>query len=405
MSSYTRANVNAVLHEGTKIMSRSALNALRSATAERVAPKQPPKIRTAPAAQAREPLRFKSLAEQLISVRRACAEGSPEIDARLVRAPTGMGEIDPGLGGFAVETQYATELVGLAYEEAVIAPLCDRREKSAPLASIKVPAVDETSRQGGSRWGGVLSYWSTEGAQVSASIPKFRQIEFSTKKLQIVIIVTNELFADVAMLDAHVRRAFADEAAFMLDLCIVRGDGAGKPLGFLNSTALMTIAKETGQVSQTVVAQNVAKMWSALPAPSRRRAVWLVNEDMEQQLEAMSYIFGTAGAPAPTASALYMPAGANGNDFPLLKGRPVLAIEQCQPTGTIGDIVLADLRHYILVEGAMTTALSVHADFLSDQTIYRFTLRVDGQSAFSSPITPYNGSANKRSPFVALAAR
>jgi hypothetical protein len=49
--------------------------------------------------------------------------------------------------------------------------------------------------------------------------------------------------------------------------------------------------------------------------------------------------------------------------------------------------------------------LSAHVNFLSDQAVFRFTLRVDGHTAFASPITPYNGSSNKRSPFVALAAR
>jgi len=45
--------------------------------------------------------------------------------------------------------------------------------------------------------------------------------------------------------------------------------GAGTPLGILNSTALITVAKETGQGSATVISENVNKMWKRLPAPSR----------------------------------------------------------------------------------------------------------------------------------------
>jgi len=42
---------------------------------------------------------------------------------------------------------------------------------------------------------------------------------------------------------------------------------------------------------------------------------------------------------------------------------------------------------------------------LTDELAFRFTFRVDGKPAYTSPITPYNGSSNTRSPFVALAAR
>jgi hypothetical protein len=42
--------------------------------------------------------------------------------------------------------------------------------------------------------------------------------------------------------------------------------------------------------------------------------------------------------------------------------------------------------------------------FLNDEMVWRFVWRVDGQSAFASPITPYAGSST-RSPFVALATR
>lgn len=344
---------------------------------------------------------FASFGEQLRAI--AFAFGDvPRVDDRLVRA---MGELDPSTGGFAVSEQWTQELVGIAYEEATLAPMCDRRQLSAPLASVNVPGIDETSRATGSRWGGVVSYWSTEAATVTPSLPKFKNLNFSGKKLIVAVVVSNELLNDLPMLEAHVRRALTAELAFVVDWAILRGDGAGKPLGLLNSTALISIGKETGQASATIVAANVRKMWSRMPAPSRRRCVWLINEDAEEQLDQMLVTAGSAGSAAPTANALYMPAGAGGNEFPLLKGRPVLTLEQCSVLGSVGDIVLADLQHYVLIDGGVKPALSADCNFLEDQAVFRFTLRLDGQSAFSSAITSYNGSSNTRSPFVALAAR
>jgi hypothetical protein len=74
-------------------------------------------------------------------------------------------------------------------------------------------------------------------------------------------------------------------------------------------------------------------MWSRLPAPCRKRAVWLVNEDVEAQLE----LIGTA---SPSTIGLYVPQGVGGNEFALLKGRPVVVAEQCPALGTPGDICL-----------------------------------------------------------------
>jgi HK97 family phage major capsid protein len=337
-------------------------------------------------------------------VARACGDRTT-IDRRLVRSPTGAGEVDPSAGGFLVDTQFAEELVGIAYaEESVLASLCDRRQTSSRLADVRVPAIDETSRADGSRWGGTASYWLGEGAPATLSMPRFRNLAFSSKKLLAAVVVSKELLDDVPMLGAHMRRAFTAELGFRLDQAILAGDGAGKPVGITNSPALITVAKEAGQASATIVAENVANMWSRLPAPSRRRAVWFCNEDAESQLEKMATLVGTTAVATPTAAALYMPAGANGNEFATLKGRPIVVLEQCPTLGATGDIVLADMIHYVLIDGGVTPALSLDVKFTTDEAVFRFTLRCDGQSAFASPITPYNGSS-ARSPFVALAAR
>jgi HK97 family phage major capsid protein len=96
--------------------------------------------------------------------------------------------------------------------------------------------------------------------------------------------------------------------------------------------------------------------------------------------------------------------GVGGNPYPLLKGRPVIVLEQCPALGAVGDIALIDPSQYILIDGGEKTAMSVHAHFDSDEIVFRFTWRVDGKGAYSSPITPFNGSQT-RSPFVTLAAR
>lgn len=348
-----------------------------------------------PAAQARaRELVFGSLSEQLRHVLRA-ARGQG-VDPRLVRAPAGLGETDPSAGGFLIAEQFAEKLIAPLYEEAVIAPLCDRLPTSYPLGSIKIPGIDQTSRADGSRWGGATAYWAAEGASVSASFPRFKNLEFSAKKLVAVVNLSNELYNDSPLAGAWIERVFRAEMSFKLDQSIVSGTGAGQPQGVLNSGSLITVSKEPSQSAASVIAANIEKMWARLPAPSRRTATWLIHEDLTPQLDQLQ---GGVGE-----GAMYLPAGAFGNELPLLKGRPVYEVEQCSVPGSVGDIILADLGRYLIIDGGTTPVLSVDIRFLSDEAVLRFTWRVDGQSAFSSPITPYHGS-NTRSPFVTLGAR
>jgi HK97 family phage major capsid protein len=125
--------------------------------------------------------------------------------------------------------------------------------------------------------------------------------------------------------------------------------------------------------------------------------VWLINQDIEPQLHTMGLAVGSGGIP------VYMPAnGWNGQLYSTLFNRPVLPIEQCQTLGTAGDIILADLSQYILIDkGNMQAATSIHVKFVEGETAFRFVYRVDGAPWWVSALTPYKGS-NTQSPFVCL---
>ncbi len=339
---------------------------------------------------------FRTLGEQLQALARA--EITKTRDSRLVRAPVGANEGAPSAGGFLVQSNLADNALGMAYDDAVIAPLCTRPEYQAAWGTmaggVNLPGIDETARADGSRYGGVVAYWASEAEQVAGSRPRFKSISFVGRKLIGVCTVTNELLADAALLDFYINRAFAAEFGFKLDAAILRGTGAGVPLGLLNSTALIAVAKETGQAPATILAENVSAMWKRLPVPSRRRAVWLAHEDAESALPALN----------KDSPGIYQPAGADGFEFPRLMGAPVLAVEQASPLGTVGDLVLADLSHYLIIDGGIMPALSVHFGFDEDEAVFRFVLHLDGKPEFTSPVTPYSGSTT-RSPFVALATR
>lgn len=341
---------------------------------------------------------FKSLGEQLLAVMRHY--GGDGTDSRLVRAPTGAGETDPTSGGFLVQTDFANTILQRAYETGQILSRVNRIPLGDPFDGIKIPGIDETSRQTGSRWGGVQSYWVGEGDTVTPSRPKFRLIELDLKKLMSLWYVTDELMRSAPLVNAIATQAFQEEVTFMTEDAVFRGEGAGKPRGIIGSNARVTVAKESGQAAGTVVKENIDKMWSRMWARSRANAVWFVNQDVEPALNSLVQVVGTAGVP------VYLPAnGISGAPYGTLYGRPVVPIEYAESLGTEGDIVLADFSQYVLADkGSANVQSSMHVRFLYDEMVFRITYRVDGSPTWHAPLTPYKGSATK-SPFITLATR
>lgn len=345
---------------------------------------------------------FASLGEQLLAVRRAAVRG--EIDQRLVRAPTGMGETDPSGGGFPIQVDFASTILTRAYDMGEILQRVFRLPISANANGIKIPGIDESSRVTGSRWGGVQMYWLGEGDPATASKPKFRLIELDLKKLIGVWYLTDELLQDSTALTSVANQAFAEETTFMLEDSMIHGSGAGLPLGILNAPAKVTVAKDNGQAAKTVSWNNVLNMWSRMWIRSRKNSAWFINQDIEPQLYQLASIVGTGG------QSVFLPAGpigsqASGGPFATLLGRPVIPVEYCETLGTEGDFILADFSQYVMADkNAMQLASSIHVQFLTDQTAFRLTYRVDGQPIWHAPLTPFKGS-NTRSPFITLGSR
>ena len=339
--------------------------------------------------------RFSSFGEQLMAAYRAAMPGG-KVDERLsTRAASGLNETTPSDGGFLVQQDFVTELLKRTYETGILASKVKKIPISTNANGMKINAIDEDSRANGSRWGGVQTYWEGEADEITASKPKFRQMELSLKKLTGLCYATDELLQDAAALEAVIRQAFAEEFGFKIDDAILSGSGEGEPLGILNSGAIVTVAKEASQ-TDTITVENLIKMWNRLWSRSRANAVWYINQELEPYL----YTLKIGDKP------VYIPAGGlSEKPYGTLFGRPVVPIEQCSAAGEVGDIILADIGQYLLIDkGGVKSASSIHVRFLYDENVFRFIYRVDGKPIWTKPLTPYKGSATV-SPFVTLAKR
>lgn len=350
---------------------------------------------------------FRSLGEFLQAVYTASV--SPRVDARLrfetfpnaeFRAASGIQEGVPSDGGFLVQTDIAQDLFQLVFQTGVLASKCKRVPISGNSNSMKINAIAETSRATGSRLGGVRAYWLNEAGTKTSSKPTFRQIELNLKKLIGLCYATDEMLQDAASLGAIIRDGFGSEFGFQTDDAIINGTGVGMPLGILNSGCLVTQAKDTAQTATTFTGTNAINMWSRMLSPSKPNSIWLCNTDVVPQLMGM-YL----GTTAPLTYVYVPPGGLSAAPYGTLLGRTVLEIEQCQTLGTKGDVYLADFSNYIIGEkGGIATDTSIHVKFTTDETAFRFVMRLDGQPTLASAITPFKGS-NTLSPFVCVETR
>src|ERR1700745_2549123 len=111
-----------------------------------------------------------------------------------------MSSTDPASGGFLIPEEFRATLLELALESAVVRP----RARVIPMNTLRIamPAGDATSNVS-SVYGGVVGYWTEEGAALVQSQPTFGRIALEAKKLTAYTEVPNELRPDSAISGGH----------------------------------------------------------------------------------------------------------------------------------------------------------------------------------------------------------
>lgn len=350
---------------------------------------------------------FESIASQCAAIKAYETTKGRSFDVRLQRIKTqendaikatGASEGVASDGGFLLEPTLVAEIMKPMHEEGPFSKMA----RSLPVGSNSnygwINGVDETSRATGSRWGGIQGYRLAEAGTKTASKPKFRRINWELKKYAVLVYGTDELLADAAQFSSIVQQGAAEELMFMLNDDILNGLGIAGPLGILASAALISATAESGQAADTFVYENIPAMWQRLHPRSRPKSAWFINSEIEPWLDELYLAAGTAGL-----NPRYVNYGSDG--VMTIKGRPVYVTEFNAAPGDVGDVLLADMSEYLLWEKqGIQAAQSIHVQFLTDETVFRFVYRCDGQPSIAAPLTPYKGTLTQ-GPFVALAAR
>lgn len=357
---------------------------------------------------------WKHFGEYLMAIREATNSMGRNVDPRLLplqasdddetrAAGTGSNTQVPSEGGFLVGTEMQGGLLEKVNQVSTMMNLCDRYTITAEgVDSIGFDMIDETSRETGSRYGGVRIYHTDQLGQYTESRPKIAQHIFKPQKLTGLWFASDEIMRDARIMGQRVGSLFAKEMDFVIQDDIIRGTGIGMPLGLLNSNALVSTAKETDQTADTILFENFVHMRGNLVISSRANAQWFLNSEVEEALTLMGLIVGAGGAPVflPDGSAASVP-------YNTLLGMPINLLEQNSAIGDVGDVILADMSQYPLVDlGGVDEASSIHFKFDYGQQAFRWTYRIYGAPQWAESVTPYKATSGKKvSPFVTLDER
>jgi HK97 family phage major capsid protein len=305
-----------------------------------------------------------------------------------------LNEASGSAGGFIVPEQISQTYFGAAYENSIVWP----RATVYPMQSetLKVVGLDASTAAAGTLFGGMSSEWLGEEGTGTPANPKFRKCLLHSHKCAIFSTASNELAEDGLNLESQIVTAMQTGTAWALDYSFISGTGVGQPLGILHDPALITVTKEDGQDADSIVYENVIKCLSRLHTSCFAKSIWLANPTTIPQILSLTAPAGLGATPVPVLRE-------TDGGWSLLT-RPLFFSEKVPSLGDAGDLVLVDLSQYAIgLRRELTIERSQHVRFMSDESVWRGIVRLDGQGLWNNAYTPLTGDT--QSWVVALGAR
>jgi HK97 family phage major capsid protein len=331
----------------------------------------------------------KSFGDFLLAVKR----NDTKRIAGVYGATKDMAESAGTTGGYLVPAEFHNELLRVVGEQS---PVYARVRKQPVMTDAgEYPALDQfvapTAGSGNTAYaGGVSAVTTAEGGTLTETQPTFTNLEYRIHKIGGFVEVSNELIADSPQsIEALLRSLFGIAIGAKNERNILRGTGAGEPLGILN--AACTIGVTTASDNVFAYADALA-MTARFKAVSGAAPVWIAHPSLIPDIGVLSV---ASGSPVVWAGNL-----AAGQPNTLL-GYPLIFSEH-MPQANGDDMLLADLGAYVLFERQqLSIAFSEHAAFTADKGTWRFTARNDGQPWMKSAITLADPTGSYTvSPFV-----
>ncbi|NJO07453.1 MAG: phage major capsid protein [Chloroflexaceae bacterium] len=239
-------------------------------------------------------------------------------------------ENTPGEGGYLVPPLYSSQLAAALRDMSVLRQAGARVINVQGTNSFKVPTMTHTT----------AAVLTAEEGDYSEIEPTFNQITFTPFKYTRLAKVSDELLADsgIDVVSSVLLPDFAQAFAAAENSAFATGTGSSQPQGVVTGATAGSTA-----TSGTFVADDIIKLYHALPAAYRQRAVWLVNDAIAQIIRTFKE--------TTTGNYLWQPGLQSGTPDRLL-GRPVYTLNTMDNAVTANKNILlfGDLSFYWIVD-------------------------------------------------------
>jgi HK97 family phage major capsid protein len=279
-------------------------------------------------------------------------------------------------GGVLVPEEYVQQILQVSEFQSGIM----QRVRTIPTsrASGTWPALDQyfspTAGSGQTAFAAGVTLDTIEaGGTYGESTPSLTQLKWRLNKVGRFVDVEDELMDDSPFaIETLLTTLFGIALASKNERNVLRGTGAGEPLGILNWGGIVARVPAT---DNTFAAADAGVMISTHKAVTNN-TVWIVHPGILPDLYAMvsspvAYLNNYRDAPDGT-----------------LYGYPVLRSEHLPQANASGCVVLADLGAYCFWQktSGLAVAYSEHVNFKTGMGCWRFSHRNDGKPWFKDKI-------------------
>ena len=286
-----------------------------------------------------------------------------------------------GQGGIMVPEVLAAQLFDVALEDEIVRPRCTLYGMDAD--NITVPGFNSFNHTNGQMLGGITFQFLQEDVAATDQTGQMVEMQLQAKYLGAYTSASLRLVQTSNFAQA-LEKALRDAIGWALDYYCLQGTGAGQPMGIINDSSTITIPKVVGQSADSVVYQNLTRMFARLYPGCVKNSAWLAHPST---IPYLTDLYSTSSNPYIAVTG----GPTNTQGFNILT-RPVIITEKLPAVGDKGDICLVDLSQYVMgMRGNIILDISNSPKWYEHGVSFRCIVPFDGQGAWNAPITPAAG--------------
>ena len=291
--------------------------------------------------------------------------------------------------GILIPAQFSQSILMLNGEEEIVMPRATNIPAGSPPDS---PFTIPYLQQGPDGvLGGIELNWTDEAKTMSdVKDPVFKDLTLTPHEVNGMATVNNKTLLNWEACGSFIQNILRQAWTAGRDTKFLKGSGAGCPLGILNAPGAIEIPRDTTAKFKYI---DAVTMMSRMLPEALNGAMWTISITLLPEVATMKDDAGNL---------VFVQGDATKGIPATLVGLPIKWTGKTKTKGNRGDVVLANFQYYLTKAGSGPyVAISEHAKFSSNQTVFKITANIDGQPWVKDPLKLEDGETTV-SPYILL---